>query len=262
MDFLNLARALDPVLLMRDAGFEPDPWQRRVLLSESRRMMICASRQSGKSTVVACLALHKYLFTQKSLVLLTSPVERQSQELYIKIMEIYEKLDRPVPPLKEPTSEGLVLENGSRIVVLPGHNPDNLRSYSSVSMAVIDEAARVKAEMFTAISPMMAISRGRFLLLTTPKGRRGVFYDLWTSSDSSWERIQARASECPRYDPEFLESERRLFGEAHYLQEYESEFITDEDQVFSAESIDAIFDTDEEAIRLPGSPGILPGSRW
>jgi hypothetical protein len=253
---------ISPVTLMRRAGFEPDPWQRRVLLSQSRRMMILASRQSGKSTVVACLALHKALFTNRSLVLLTSPIERQSEELFIKLLEIYDVLGRPVSPLKEPNSGGLTLSNGSRIVVLPGHNPDNLRSYSSVSMAVIDEAARVKAEMFTAISPMMAISKGRFLLLTTPKGRRGVFFDLWTSPDPSWERIQARASECPRYDTEFLESERRLFGEANYRQEYESEFITDEDQLFSAESIDAIFDTDEEAIRLPGSPGILPGSRW
>jgi hypothetical protein len=245
-----LSMGISAAALMRRAGLEPDPWQRKVLLSQSRQMMIVASRQSGKSTVVACLALHQALFKSESLIILTSPVERQTKEFYIKLRYIYDKIGRPVAPVKPPNTEGMTLENGSRIVVLPGNKPDNLRSYSAIAMAVIDEAARVKDDMYTAISPMMAISRGRFLLLSTPKGRRGLFYDLWTSPDPSWERIQARASECPRYDPEFLESERRLFGEAHYRQEYESEFIADEDQVFSSESIDAIFDTDEQALHF------------
>ncbi len=54
------------------------------------------------------------------------------------------------------------------------------------------------------------------------------------------ERIRAVASECPRYDPEFL-SRRRLLGPRYYAQEYESEFVAAEGQLFSPESIDAMY---------------------
>ena len=97
---------------------------------------------------------------------------------------------------------------------------------------------------------MVAVSRGQLMMLSTPKGRRGIFFNEWWSSGSSWERIEARASECPRIDPEFLAGERRILGEKCYIQEYENHFVESEDQVFSTESIDAAFESD-----LPALPG-------
>jgi hypothetical protein len=231
---------MSAVTLMRAAGFEPDPWQRRVLLSTSRYILLLASRQSGKSQTTAALALHTGLFRDNALVLLASPTERQSEELFRKIIEIWNRLDRPVAGRELKFS--VEFANRSRIIALPG-DPETIRCFSSVDLVILDEAARIPDAMFAAVSPMISVSRGRLLLLTTPMGRRGVFFDLW-NSDPSWEKIRARASECPRYEPDFLDSERRRLGERWYAQEYESEFISSDDQVFSQESIDAAFDSD------------------
>ena len=71
----------------------------------------------------------------------------------------------------------------------------------------MDEAAQVDDAMFFALSPMMAISRGRTIQLSTPYGRRGHFFEAWTSDGDDWERIMLRATDNPRMDPAFLEEE-------------------------------------------------------
>ena len=250
MDWDNLARALDPAILMRDVGFEPDPWQARALRSRSKRLALLASRQSGKSTTVSCIANHEALYHPGSLTLLLAPIERQSEELFRKVLAVYTNLGRPVAARRE-LSLSIELENGSRIVALPGKEA-NIRSFSSVTLAIIDEAARVPDELIMGVSPMLAISRGRLLMLTTPFGRRGIFFDTWESNDPTWERIRAVAAECPRYDPEFLEGERRLLGPRYFAQEYESTFVEAEGQLFSTESINAIYSGSDDSLILKG----------
>ncbi len=58
---VDLAMALDPVALAEASGLYPDRWQRNVLRSVAPRVLINASRQSGKSTTVAALTIHTAL---------------------------------------------------------------------------------------------------------------------------------------------------------------------------------------------------------
>jgi hypothetical protein len=109
---------------------------------------------------------------------------------------------------------------------------------------------------------MILASKGDVMMLSTPAGQANYFAEQWLDPTSSWLRITAKAADCPRFDPIQLAQMRRDFGPAMAAQEFDCEFLRDDQQVFSTEMIDAIFDTDEEAIRLPGSPDILPGSRW
>src|SRR5947209_15007996 len=123
MDPTLLAWALDPALLMRDArGFEPDPWQRQALYATDDRVLLLCCRQSGKSTTTAVLALHTLLFDPGALVLLISPSERQSGELFLKVMGFYDAIGRPIRCEKE-TALTATLANGSRLISLPG-SPD------------------------------------------------------------------------------------------------------------------------------------------
>ena len=76
---------------------------------------------------------------------------------------------------------------------------------------------------------------GRFpvLLSRTPYGKRGFFYEAWTSRMEEWERISVPATECARIPKEFLEEERRVLGDWWFQQEYMCEFVdTDEGRLF------------------------------
>jgi hypothetical protein len=248
---LELRLRIDPAELMSLAGMTADPWQARALRSRSKRMLILAPRQSGKSTTTALIALHPALFEDGSLVLVTSRTERQSLELFRKILEVYHRLGDPVRAARELTFS-LELANRSRIIALPG-DPANLRGFSAPALAIVDEAALVDDALWHALLPMLAVSQGRFIALSTPFGRRGLFCTNWESQDSTWERITARATECPRISREFLEEQRRLLGPRMFAQEFDCQFVEAMDQVFSSESVAAIFEgSDSELPALLG----------
>jgi hypothetical protein len=229
-----LAAGLDPVQLARQAGIAPDPWQQAVLRSTSPRILLNCSRQSGKSTITALAALHQALFVPSSLILLLSPGLRQSAELFKKVVDAYRALGRPVRGRTE-TVLRLELANNSRIVALPG-TESTIRGYSGAALLVVDEASRVDDGLYLSTRPMLAVSGGRLILLSTPWGKRGIFHREWTEG-AGWERYEIPASLCPRIAPAFLAEERVALGEWWYRQEYECQFSDTSDQVFSTELI-------------------------
>ena len=72
----------DPALILREAGMTPDAWQERILRQSWTRGLLLCSRQVGKSQTAATLALNVVLTQPRSLVLLLSPILRQSGELF------------------------------------------------------------------------------------------------------------------------------------------------------------------------------------
>src|SRR5947209_14995540 len=72
----------DPAQMMEAAGMAPDPWQAQVLRCASRRILLLCSRQSGKSTTAAALALRTALLRPHALVLILSRALRQSGEFF------------------------------------------------------------------------------------------------------------------------------------------------------------------------------------
>src|SRR5262249_20490528 len=171
------------------------------------------------------------------LTLVASGSEEQSVELFRKMIYAYNVLGRPVSAARQLVSE-IEFSSGSRVVALP-NNPDTVRSKSGVSLLVLDEASRISDDLIVAVLPMILASQGRLIMLSTPCGQRGFFYEQWINHDPRWERIAALAPECPRFKPEDLEEQRRLLGERGYAQECLCQFLHDSQQVFSLESIDA-----------------------
>jgi hypothetical protein len=124
---------------------------------------------------------------------------------------------------------------------LPG-SEKTIRGFSGVGLLLVDEASRVADELYFAVRPMLAVSGGALMMLTTPYGKRGVFYEEWTrepaASSDSWERYEVPASQCPRIPAEFLEEERQTLPSWVYRQEYECSFEETEDQVFTTDVIE------------------------
>lgn len=240
----DLLIALDPVEMARGADLDPDSWQVRLLRSAAPRVLLNCSRQAGKSTMAATLAVHTALYEPGSLVLLLSPSLRQSQELFKKALAAYRQVDSPVPSRTE-SALRLELENGSRIVSLPGKQ-DTVRGFSGVRLLVVDEAARVPGDLYFAVRPMLAVSGGRLLALSTPFGTRGWWYEAWRS-DEPWERYEVPATQCPRITRAFLEEEKRAMGEWWFAQEYECQFLDAETQPFGREDIERAFEEEVEA---------------
>ena len=237
----DLKLALDRVIFARRLGIEPDPWQEDLLRSASERVLLNCCRQSGKSTMTAIVALHRALYHPGSLILCLAPALRQSQELFSKMSGFYRDLGRPISPVAE-RKLSLELENRSRIITLPG-SEKTVRGFSGAALLVVDEAARVEDSLYYAVRPMLAVSGGSLMMLSTPFGKRGAFFEEWTNG-IGWERYEVPANQCPRISEAFLEEERRSLPRRVYRQEYECSFEETDDQVFSFEDVAAAISKD------------------
>lgn len=235
----SIGHALDAAELARDVGLSLDAWQTDCLRSDKDRILLCCSRQAGKSTVAALRAAHALLFDPPgSLVVIVSPSQRQSQEIFRTLTGMLHRLD--TGEVADETTLKLETRNGSRCMALPA-SPTTIRGLSAATLVIVDEAAFVLEELFSALSPMLAVRRGRLMALSTPNGTAGWFYDQWTRG-FGWDRYRVTCWDVPRFDRAWLEAERDLIGPLRFSREYEAQFIEDDTALFTAAMIEAALD--------------------
>jgi len=223
-------------------GFEPDPWQAKAMTAQGPTLLNC-SRQSGKSTTTAAIACHEAVHVPDALVLVIAPTQRQSSLLFKKVSRFLKSLNDPVEELVEDNKQSCTLKSGAQVFALPG-DPDTLRGFSAPTLVILDEAAFLPEGMVEAVLPMLAVSDGRLMALSTPNGRQGYFYEAWHDLEADWTRIRVPATDCPRIKPSFLERMRRKMPEYKFRQEFFCEFADTDNQIFGSELIDAAISAD------------------
>lgn len=282
MNFAHrVAAALSPVGYLATLGFVAHLWQVAVLRLGLKRLCLLCARQSGKSTIVAALALWKAKFFPNSLIVIVAPTKDQAQETMTKIKELAgmdpELFDRETDSKTE-----LVLQNGSRVVALPG-TEKSVRGYSAPDLIIIDEASRVLDATYAATRPMLTNNpRAVMVLLSTPFGKRGFFHEAWNRPEV-WTRFQvqpafelergvngvnvvpiseteeafkARLAKgniqgfySPQHTQEWLTEELLELGEMMWKQEYGVEFVDTIDQVFDTDDIQRMWRSNLEPFK-------------
>jgi hypothetical protein len=153
---------------------------------------------------------------------MVSPSDRQSGELFKKVISWLDRVPEKLP-IRKQTARELDI-GGSRIVSLPS-SAHTIRGFSAVNLLIEDEAAFVDDALHEAVTPMLAVSNGNMVLMSTPNGQRGHFYRHWLEGGDDWYRITSSAYGDKRISKEFLDTERRAKGEAQFRQEYLCEFL-------------------------------------
>jgi hypothetical protein len=256
-----------PVEFAIAIGIDPDPWQIEVLASDHPRKILCCGRQVGKSTVGAILAVHRALTRPGATVLVVAPGERQAKLLFSKAASLYRQAGYPLPAHSERRT-GLELSNGSVIEALPALERTT-RGYS-VDLLVVDEAAAVPDLDYHGILPALIATQGEQVLLSTPRGKRGFFHEIWHSSppeetagpppstpSTDWQRVMVRSDETPRITTEQLEVFRQSMPEAFYRQEFECAWLDTEGSLFSYEDIASALALGEDVQALE-----IGGDEW
>lgn len=230
--------ALDPVEWAESVGFVPDEWQAEIMRARPKRASLNLARQSGKSTVAGAIGTHDVLYTPEALVVMLAPTLRQSSELFRKALGLYAASGRVIPAESE-TKLSLELANGSRLVSLPGGEA-SVRGYSKVHRLIIDEASRVPDELYAAVRPMLAVSNGSILCMSTPFGTRGWWYETHDGKNrAEWWRLTRDVYQNSRISAEFIAEERRMLGDFWFAQEYECKFLDAKSAAFRQVDIDA-----------------------
>jgi len=211
-------------------GLDLDDWQAAFVTRTGKRDLLNCSRQAGKSTAAALLALYEALFVPQSVTVLVSPSQRQSSELFRKVVE-FRNLLPVAPDLLEDNKLSMHIAAGGRVLSLPGSEA-TIRGISAVTLLVEDEAARVDDDLYRTVRPMLAVKNGRLVLMSTPYGKRGHFHQEWSEGGAAWTRVRVPATDVARISPEFLEEERAALGDWWFRQEYLCDFVEAEDAFF------------------------------
>lgn len=238
--------ALDPVARVEDQydlDFKLDPTQAEFLACDSARIIVKCCRQWGKSTTAAALAATDTELG-KGLTLIVAPSDRQARECFAKCSGMLHAAYPDEKWIVDGRTE-LMRPNHARVVAVP--TKGQIRGFSNPRRIIIDEAAFAADEDYKAkIRPMLSHG-GKVVLLSTPFGKRGFFWDIWTNHLDKWKSFEVPASKCTHIPREFLEEERLALGPAWYSQEYEGVFL---------DSISSFFDMD--AVRAGLQLGIEP----
>ncbi len=231
------------VWAVKRAGMELDGYQAAALDEAKQYQAWCWSRQTGKSTAAAVRSCWQVMTRPDQLVLLFSNSLRQSMELFRKVVRVYAATEESEPRRTDDNQYSLCLDNGSRVLSLPG-SEESILGYSP-NLVVIDEAAVVGDKFFKAVNPMLARSHGSLIVASTPRGKRGFFWnDVMKEPKDQWAVSYVRAEDSPHISPEFLQQQLELLGEDWFEQEYHCKFLETTGTLFSDDMINAIFTDD------------------
>ena len=97
----------------------------------------------------------------------------------LKFDEFRGAVELPSDYLSTDTKLAVRFANGNRFIARPG-SEKSARSFSAVTLLLEDEASRVLDDLYNSVRPMLAVSNGRHVIMSTPFGKRGHFHKIWT----------------------------------------------------------------------------------
>ena len=212
-------------------GLKPYPYQRSFLEDRSKRIIVCAGRQVGKSLITAARALWFAISHPATNTLIISATQRQSSLMFDKILRYVELSSLLKRAVVRKSRTQIIFKNDSAIYALPcGPAGNSLRGYTA-HLSIIDEAAFVPEHVITEVAlPMLAATDGTMIMISTPYDKMHYFFKAFTSPH--WSKYRFKTSENPRVSKDFLDQQREEVGELKYMQEYEAAFVDDDQTYF------------------------------
>lgn len=177
-----------PTILLPGKGYQPlnpYPFQQDFLNCRKQYRAINKPRQCGISTIVAAEVAWEFDNVPGAQIMIISKDLAAAQNFHIYVMDILRsvRLNNPDAPALTKTNQSETRNaNGSRIVSLAASKEAG-RSFSPTHF-VFDEAAFTvyDDDIWQAASSALAKTRGRATMISTPKGRTNLFYEIFAQT--------------------------------------------------------------------------------
>ncbi len=277
-DIQDLVRCIeDPMFFLRNfmkiqhplkgaLPFEPYPFQERIISAfhKNRFTIALTARQLGKTTCAAGFLLWKAMFTPDTTILVTANKFVQALEIMDRIRFAYENCpDHIRAGITEYNKGTIAFDNGSKIVSRATSN-DAGRGLS-ITLLYLDEFAFVhpnKAQEFwTSIQPVLSTG-GACIITSTPKSDEDQFAMIWKGAIDNTDEygnprpggvgknnffaVKVPWSEHPERDEAWAKPYREQLGEARFRQEFECEFVTDDETLINPLALQRLTGTDPD----------------
>lgn len=164
-----------------------DRWQQDFLDTKGDKLL-CTGRQVGKSTICGRDAGEFAINNPGKVILMIAPTERQAYALFEKTLDYIfrNKKELIMKGRNRPTKSKITLKNKTIVWCLPtGLSGIGIR-FLTVHRLYADEASRIPEAVWDAVTPMLLTTGGDTILLSTPFGTEGYFYDVLINKNDAF----------------------------------------------------------------------------
>jgi hypothetical protein len=212
--------------------------QKRVLRSfvANRNVIVCSSRQIGKSTMLTVFSLWMVCFHEDYRAAIVANKETTAINIFKRIRLAYEQLPNYIKPgVKDYGKTGMTLGNDSSIVVSTT-TATSIRG-DSLNCVLLDEAAHIEPhlieEFWSSVIPTISSGKkSKILVVSTPKGVGNKFYEIYSGAESgklkTWKSERIDWWDFPGRDAAWKQDQIELLGsEEKFHQEFNNTFLDD-----------------------------------
>jgi hypothetical protein len=250
-------------------NFNLYPFQEDTLrqIKENRFSIILKSRQMGISTLMAGMSLHYMMFNTDFKILVIATKQDVAKNLVAKVQLAWDLLPAFLKQgieVENNNKLALKFSNGSEIKAVSS-SPDAARS-EALSLLILDECAFIKdiSEIW-ASSQMTLATGGGCVMLSTPNGAQGLFYNEWRRAiegTKSTELVRFNPINLPWYlhpdrDQKWRDQQDEILGKRLAAQECDGNFATSGHTVIESEVLQHYEEKTIEPVERRGIGGEL-----
>ena len=211
---------------------------------QHRFNVILKSRQLGISTLSAAYAVWLAIFYKDKNILVIATKLSVAMN-FIKKVKVAIKGLPPwliLPELTSNNKQSVEFSNGSSIKAIP--TSDDAGRSEALTLLIVDEAAFVRNfdELWMGLYPTLSTG-GRAIVLSTPNGVGGRYYDLYMKADAGeneFNPIKLPWDVHPEREDEWFENECKNLTPKQIAQELLCDFAASGDTFLQAEHIESI----------------------
>jgi hypothetical protein len=223
---------LDKLALFASVGYRPHDIQRAVHASTASRRTFCAGVRVGKST----LCVHEVLAAMlqpgpASRGWIVTPSASTTELIVTPLLALLRtNFAHRIVELDERERRAVVRNLGGGLAEVVGKTADRPAALlgESLSWVIVDEAARLPAEVWETLSQRLVDRRGWSLVCSTPKGTNNWFhreYIRGARGDEGYQAWSAPTWSNPAIDPATVLLERSRLTPRAFAAEYGAAFI-------------------------------------
>lgn len=197
------------------------------------------SRQCGK-TVFAEIMMIEYLCVPHTFNAYISPTFAQGKKVFAELTQLLEGTGI----IKKANAQDLKIESiyGATLKFFSMESPTSIRGNTVSGILVMDEAAFFPTQLSTGedpyynvIFPIIKARKPKVLVISTPNGRQGMYYDLYLKAfngEKGYHQLTATIYDDDLITKEEIEELKRGYPSLAFEQEFEVEFLDNALTVF------------------------------
>ena len=210
-------------------------FQKRALrrMRDNRFVVMLASRQVGKTTMMTIYALWNACFNDDQRILIVANKEKTAIEIFKRIRMAYEELPNWLKPgVIEYGKTSLTLGNGTSIGI--STTTGTAARGMSCNVLVLDELAFIEnnlvEDFWRSVYPIISsFKKSKIFIASTPNGTENLFYKLYQGarrSENNWTAERIDWHEVPGRDEQWKQDTIRSLGSKEaFDQEFGNVFL-------------------------------------